>query len=224
MPYFASRNRTYCIPDTQVYQAVKAIIDSYDALVDLLESFDHFLNRLDIYTKFPPTVSMTEIVVKILVELLSALALVTKQIKQGKPSKPVFREALYHLTQYNAEKLLKKFLGEKDIEAVLHRLDRLTQDEARITAAQTLEVVYGLVQNMRVVMDGEQIPRACHAVLSIIFLRRQGIGRLCPGCPWYVMWVATKHSVSDCALESMQQFISEMNESKRQSFLHIARF
>ncbi len=57
----------------------------------------------------------------------------------------------------NAEALAKKLFGDKDIEAVLQRLDRLTQDEARITAAQTLEVVYGLVQNMRVVMDGEEI-------------------------------------------------------------------
>ena len=98
---------------------------------------------------------MTEMVIKILVELLSALALVTKQIRQGKPSESVFGEVLYYLTQRNAEKLVKKLLGEKDVEAVLHRLDRLTQDEARMTAAQTLEVVYGLVQNMRVVMDGE---------------------------------------------------------------------
>ena len=52
-------------------------------------------------------------------------------------------------------KLIKKLWGEKEVEAVLHRLDRLTQDEARTTAAQTLEIVYGLVQNMRVVMDGE---------------------------------------------------------------------
>jgi hypothetical protein len=50
----------------------------------------------------------------------------------------------------------KKFIG-KDIEAVLQRLDRLTRDEARITAAETLEVVYGLFQTMRDVVDGEQI-------------------------------------------------------------------
>lgn len=50
-------------------------------------------------------------------------------------------------------------LGENEVEAVLQRLDRLTVDEARYTAAQTLEVVYGLVQNMRVVMDGEQTRR-----------------------------------------------------------------
>jgi hypothetical protein len=52
-------------------------------------------------------------------------------------------------------KLVKKLLGDNEVEAVLQRLDRLTQDEARTTAAQTLEVVYGLVQNMKVFMDGE---------------------------------------------------------------------
>jgi hypothetical protein len=142
---------------------VKGVIDSYNALVDLLELVEHFLSRLDIYTKIPPTVAMTEVVVKILVELLSALALATKQAKRGKPSESVFGEVLYYLTpsQWNAEKLVKKLLGEKDVEAILQRLDRLTQDEARITAAQTLEVVYGLVQNMRVVMDGEQTRQAC---------------------------------------------------------------
>jgi hypothetical protein len=73
--------------DAQVFQAVKGVLDSYDALVDLLESIEHFLNRLDVYTKIPPTDAMTEMVVKILVELLSTLALATKHIKQGKASK-----------------------------------------------------------------------------------------------------------------------------------------
>ena len=50
-----------------------------------------------------------------------------------------------------------KLLGENEVESALKRLDRLTQDEARATAAQILEVVYGLVQNMNVVMDGEYI-------------------------------------------------------------------
>ena len=70
------------------------------------------------------------------------------------------------LTQRNAVKFVKKVLGEKEIEAVLHRLDRLTVDEARTTAAQTLEVVHGLVQNMRAIMDGEQRYFACN-LLSI---------------------------------------------------------
>ena len=52
---------------------------------------------------------------------------------------------------------MKKLRGENDIEATLQRLDRLTQDEARATAAQTLEVVYGLVRHRRVVMEGKQV-------------------------------------------------------------------
>ena len=40
------------------------------------------------------------------------------------------------------------------MEAVLERLDRLTREEAQTTATQTLELVYGLVKNIKVVMDG----------------------------------------------------------------------
>jgi hypothetical protein len=59
---------------------------------------------------------------------------------------------------------VKKLFGEKDTEAVLQRLNRLTQDEAKLTAAQILEVVHGLVQNVRVVTDGEQIYQASHSL------------------------------------------------------------
>jgi hypothetical protein len=42
-----------------------------------------------IYTEIPPTPAMTEMVIKIMVELLSVLALATKQINQGRFSMPV---------------------------------------------------------------------------------------------------------------------------------------
>ena len=71
-------------------QAFKGVSSDYDVLVDLIESMELFLNRLDIYTKIPPTPAMTEIVVKIMVELLSTLALATKQVRQGRPSESVF--------------------------------------------------------------------------------------------------------------------------------------
>ena len=47
-----------------------------------------------------------------------------------------------------------KLLGESDVEAILQRLDRLTQEEARMTGAHMLEVVHGLIDNLKVVMDG----------------------------------------------------------------------
>jgi hypothetical protein len=64
---------------------------------------------------------------------------------------------------------VKKLLGGNDVEAVLQRLDRLTLEEARTTAAQNLEAVYSLVQSMREIMDGEPIPtgRATRRLSSV---------------------------------------------------------
>ena len=64
---------------------------------------------------------------------------------------------MHHLNDRDAVKLVKNILGENQVESVLQRLDRLTRDEARIAATQTLDVVHGLIQNMRVVMNGEAI-------------------------------------------------------------------
>jgi hypothetical protein len=69
-----------------LHQAIKDISASYDALVDLFESFESFLRRLDIYTKIPSTTAMTQIIVKILIELLSTISLAVQQAKQGRLS------------------------------------------------------------------------------------------------------------------------------------------
>jgi hypothetical protein len=61
------------------------------------------------------------------------------------------------------EKYVKTLLGENDVKAVLERLDRLTTEESRMTATQTMEVVHGLFNNMKVVMDGTE------ALLDISF-------------------------------------------------------
>ena len=64
----------------------------------MLESIGHFLSRLEIYTEIPPTGAMNEVIVKILVELLSTLALTTKETKQGKLSESIVGEENYYLT------------------------------------------------------------------------------------------------------------------------------
>ena len=66
------------------------------------------------------------------------------------------RHLQYTTAQHSVEKFAKKLLGESEIEAVLQRLDRLTQEEGRMTVAQTLEVVHGPVNNVKVVMNGTQ--------------------------------------------------------------------
>ena len=48
---------------------------------------------------------------------------------------------------------MKALFGENKVQAALQRLDRLTNDEVRVTLAQTLMVV----QDMKAIMGGEQV-------------------------------------------------------------------
>ncbi len=163
-----------CPCDVHVNQAANGVVSSWDALVELLESIDHFLNRLDMYTRIPHTLALDEIVIKIMVELLSTLALATRELKQGRSSESVLAGRVTLLS--TTVKFVKKVFGEKDVDAVLQRLDRLTQDEARTTAAQILSVVYGLAQNMSVIMDGEQTRLASNpAPNEYVLSRRKSI-------------------------------------------------
>jgi len=68
-----------------------------------------------------------------------------------------------------------KLRGEKEIEATIERLNRLTLDEGRATAAQTLEVVYGLVQQKRAIMDGENsiVPLFLRFLLKCSYFQTQ---------------------------------------------------
>ena len=93
------------------------------------------------------------------------------------------------------EKFAKKLLGESEVESVLQRLDRLTHDEARMTVAQTLQVVHGLMSNTRVVMDGAFGFRASYWNLTeLLFLKTERH-----------QWIASRrHSVcGPCSPESL---------------------
>jgi hypothetical protein len=70
--------------DIRVPQAVKDVSSSYDALVDLFAPFEKFLSRLGIYTEIPLTQALKTVLVEIIEQLLSTLALATKQVKQGR--------------------------------------------------------------------------------------------------------------------------------------------
>ena len=59
---------------------------SYDKLFVIFSSFENFLNRLRIYIGIPLTPALTDILVKTIQELLSILALATKEVKQRRIS------------------------------------------------------------------------------------------------------------------------------------------
>jgi hypothetical protein len=47
---------------------------------------ENFFQRLEVYTEVAPSPEMMDIIMKIMVEVLSILAIATKEIKQGRTS------------------------------------------------------------------------------------------------------------------------------------------
>jgi hypothetical protein len=72
------------------------VISNSDAIIDLLELIEHFLNRLYIYTEIHTTLAMNELVVKILVEIISILALATRELKQRRSSESLLANVLLY--------------------------------------------------------------------------------------------------------------------------------
>ena len=104
---------------------------------------EYFFKRLEAYIKVRPTAAMTDIIVAIMVEVISILGIVTKEIQQGRTSKP-FPDDIFLILYLLAEKYLKKLFGMEDVEDALQRLDKLTQEEARMAAAETLTIARGI--------------------------------------------------------------------------------
>ncbi|KAH9009288.1 hypothetical protein EDB85DRAFT_2283011, partial [Lactarius pseudohatsudake] len=117
-------------------QAIKDVRASQDALVDLFGRLEYFFKRLEQYIEVRPTAVMTDIIVKIMVEILSILGIVTKEVGQGR-----------------TKAYLKKLIGRKDVEDALQRLDALTQEEARMAAVEVLMITRGIDDKVKDVGD-----------------------------------------------------------------------
>ncbi|KAI9431085.1 hypothetical protein H4582DRAFT_1322640 [Lactarius indigo] len=76
-----------------LFTAADGVSASYDALLELFESIGNFLKRLHVYSEIPLDPLMTDIVAKIMVELISILALAKKQIHRGRLNSPKTRSA-----------------------------------------------------------------------------------------------------------------------------------
>jgi hypothetical protein len=57
--------------------------------MDLFGRLEYFFKRLEKYIEIRPTAAMTDIIVKIMVEVLSILGIVTKEVGQGRTSMSV---------------------------------------------------------------------------------------------------------------------------------------
>jgi hypothetical protein len=124
----------------------------------LFDCIESFLNLLRIHVEIPSNLVIVGKAMKILFELILVLALSTRQAKHGRLRESVFIDVV--VAHSTPENIKEKWLKEEDFGRVRRRLGRLTQDETQMTAAYNMEVVYGLISNIKVLMDGAQSPQS----------------------------------------------------------------
>ncbi|KAH9037401.1 hypothetical protein EDB83DRAFT_2524665 [Lactarius deliciosus] len=107
--------------------AAKDVAASTNALAELFERIGFFFNRLESYTEVTPTAAMTNIITKIMVEVLTIFGVATKELRRG-----------------STKKFLKRLAGRTDLEDVVKKLDRLTQEEARMVLAEVLRITHSV--------------------------------------------------------------------------------
>ncbi|KAI9438786.1 hypothetical protein H4582DRAFT_2076414 [Lactarius indigo] len=99
--------------------AAKTTVTSRDALVELFDRIESFFRLLKAYTEDSPTQTVVGVLVKIMAEVLSILAIATNGVKQKR-----------------TKTILKKLAGTNDIEDALQRFRKLEQGELLVMIAQ----------------------------------------------------------------------------------------
>ncbi|KAN0139299.1 hypothetical protein V8E53_002800 [Lactarius tabidus] len=117
--------------------AAQGVTASKDVLAELFERIGWFFARLETYTNVAPTAAMTNITTEIMVEVLRIFGIATKELQRG-----------------SAKKFLRKLAGIPDLEGALKKLDRLTQEEARMAHAEVLRITHSIHDGVEIV-DGK---------------------------------------------------------------------
>ncbi|KAN0139402.1 hypothetical protein V8E53_002903 [Lactarius tabidus] len=122
--------------------AAQGVAASKDLLAELFERIGWFFARLETYTAVAPTTAMTDIITQIMVEALRIFGIATKELRRG-----------------STKKLLRKLAGIADVENALKRLDRLTQEEARMALAEVLRFTHNVRDELKAVDGNVEIVR-----------------------------------------------------------------
>ncbi|KAI9434642.1 hypothetical protein H4582DRAFT_2130978, partial [Lactarius indigo] len=116
--------------------AAKGTAASRDVLIELFERIESFFVRLQTHTEVAPAAQMTNVMGKVMAEVLSMLAVATKVMYQSR--KKTF---------------LKRLVGRNDIEDALVKLDKLEQGELRMVSAQVLKTTSNLKDTTNDIKD-----------------------------------------------------------------------
>ena len=137
----------------ELLQTAQDVAASKDVLAELFERIGFFFTRLETYTEVTPTAAMTDLITEIMVEVLKIFGIATKELKRGSASEfPI--GCLLTCTKLGVEKFLRRLTGMTDMEDALKKLDRLTQEEARMALAEVLKITHSVRDEVKVV-DGK---------------------------------------------------------------------
>ena len=128
---------------------------SHDTLINLFERIHFFLQRLKSYTVIPLTDGLTELLGKIMAQILCILALSTKVMTERRISELIDSPCPFW-AHYDTETFLKRLVGKTDVEDALLRLDVLTKEECLIAVARNLEVSHHVDYNVNAAKNGMQ--------------------------------------------------------------------
>ena len=93
--------------DTEGLQASKDASATPNNLIDTFNRIERFFRRVEMYTGVTPTTAMTDLIVEIMVEVLTMLAIVTKEVKRGR-----FSEFVFHIFTllFSTDRLFREVL------------------------------------------------------------------------------------------------------------------
>ena len=127
---------------------MKDVSESHDTLIHLFERIHSFVQRLKSYTGMQLTNESTELLGKIMAQLLRILALSTKAMTNKRISE-LTRSLCFSLANYESEKITKKLLGRKDVEEAISQLDMLTKEESLMVVVRNLEITEHVDGNVK---------------------------------------------------------------------------
>ena len=95
---------------------------------------------------------MIDTIIQIMVEVLTILGIAIEEIKQGRISEQSSM-SVSSVTEGCSEKYGKRLIGKTDMEDALKNLDNLTQEEARMMAAENLRATHAVDDRVANVND-----------------------------------------------------------------------
>jgi hypothetical protein len=133
-------------------QVAKDVVASHGKLVNLFERIQFFLQRLSIYIGIPLTAAMTDLLGKIMGQVLSILALSTKEMTQRRISEWDWPD-VSQLANSGTERFLNRLVGRTEVEDAFERLDMLTKEETGMTTARNLSVTHVVDNHVKIVEE-----------------------------------------------------------------------